>query len=458
MKKIAIFGIGISGLSTIDFLIKNNRQIIAIDDNLKSLEALKEKYKDQTSISGNIETCPDKNQIDWGDVDFLVLSPGVPLKYPRAHDIVNLAKKHNCKIIGDTELFYMLNKNKNFIGITGTNGKSTTTSLVGHIFKENKVSSQIGGNIGIPCFDLKQSDNYIFEMSSYQLDLSLNTHFHISAILNITPDHLDRHKDMKGYIEAKKRIFLNQTKDDVAVLNVDDENCYKIYCDLSKDKSFKGKVIAISTKESIENSICVINNQIINNINNTVIDIGKLKNLTGNHNNQNIALSYAISSFCGISDAGIINSIKTFKGLEHRLEFVKKVNNISFINDSKATNVEAALCALESYKNILWIAGGESKNDDFSILKPYLKNITKAFLIGKDQEKIANFLNRNKVDNSICDTLEKAFIEATKFIKKDSKDFNVLLSPACASFDQWKNFEARGSYFCQLVNNFSHEK
>ncbi len=451
MKKIAIFGVGISGKSVLNYLINDNKQVIIIDDNIESFDKLKELYQ-KINLLKNIEFCYDKSQIDWRNIEFLVMSPGIPLKYPKPHEIVILAQKNHCKIISDIELFYLLHKDKNFIGITGTNGKSTTTALTGHIFKENKIDSQIGGNLGIPCFDLELSDNYIFEMSSYQLDLGHKTHFKIATILNITPDHLDRHKDLEGYIEAKKRIFLNQTKDDFALINIDDQNCYKIYQDLEKNPEFKGKLIAISNKISQENSISLINNELINNIGGTKIQLDAFQNLKGNHNKQNITFAYAISYLSGISDTKIINSIKTFQGLRHRLQFVRKIGNVSFINDSKATNVDSAICALEAYDKIFWIAGGKGKNDDLSLLTKYLGKIKKAFLIGQDQEKFANFLNENKVENYLCDNLDRAFKKAYELAKKEKGEINIILSPACASFDQWQNFEKRGDYFCQLVN------
>jgi UDP-N-acetylmuramoylalanine--D-glutamate ligase len=453
MKQIAIFGIGISGLSAIDYLINNNYQILAIDDNVNSLEKLQKKYQDHPNLLQNIEICGDKTKINWNNIEFLLVSPGIPLKYPKPHDIVLLAKENSCKITGDIELFYLLNKKSKFIGITGTNGKSTVTSLTGHIFKESQVDALIGGNIGIACFELEKSDRYIFEMSSYQLDLNDKTHFHIAVIMNITPDHLDRHKDMDGYIKAKKRIFLNQTQNDFALLNIDDANCYKIYQDLKEDSNFKANLVAISLKKDQKDSISLINNRLINNISQETIDLDDFEHLKGSHNKQNIAVSYAIAHLSGISNDKITSSIKSFEGLKHRLEFVKKINNISFVNDSKATNIEAALCAIEAYDNIFWIAGGESKNDDFSILKKDLHKIKKVFLIGKDQEKIARFLNQNNVENYLCNDLDNAFKKSVEFANKEDGKIIILLSPACASFDQWKNFEERGNHFCQLVNN-----
>lgn len=458
MKQVAIFGIGISGLSLIDYLLNNNYQIIAIDDQQTALEKLKSKYQDQPQLLKNIQFCFNKNEINWKNIEFLVLSPGIPLKYPKPHEIVVLANKNNCKIIGDIELFYLFNKDKNFIGITGTNGKSTTTALTSHIFKEGKINSEMGGNIGIPCFDLKLAKNYIFEISSYQLDLSEQTHFHIAAILNITPDHLDRHKDMKGYVEAKKRIFLRQKKGDFALLNMDDSNCRHIAQELKNDKNFAGKIVGISLQKSEANSISLINDQIINNLNGKKIDLEELPYLKGNHNKQNLLFAYSIAYLSGINDDKILEAIRSFRGLKHRAQLITKINNISFINDSKGTNIESTICALQAYDNIFWIAGGITKTNDLSPLIPYLSKIKKAFLIGQDQKIFADFLNEQKIENYICDNLDKAFKQAVEIAKKTPKEINILLSPACASFDQWKNFEERGNYFETLTNQLKNEK
>lgn len=457
MKKIAVFGIGISGLSLINYLLERNKRVIAIDDKPSALEDLKNRYQNKKDFLQNIEFCFDKKAINWQEVEFLVVSPSVPLKYPKPHEIVELANQNNCPIIGDIELFYRFNNIKNFIGITGTNGKSTTTALTGHIFKESGVNSEVGGNIGIPCFDLGEAENYIFEVSSYQLDLIEKTKFHIGAILNVTPDHLDRHKDMNGYIEAKKRIFLNQSKDDILLLNLENKACFDIYQELKKS-DFKGQIFAISLENQEDSSICFLGDKIFNKITNKEIEIGELPYLKGDHNKQNLLFAYSIAYFSKISDEKIVKAVKSFSGLKHRAQPIAKIKNVNFINDSKATNVESTICALGSYDKIFWIAGGISKTNDLSELKPYLERIDKAFLIGKDQQIFADFLEENKKEYYICDNLDKAFKNACDIAFKQNYDLNILLSPACASFDQWKNFEERGDYFCQLVNKISHEK
>ena len=448
---IIVFGLGISGKSLVRYLINNGYNAIISDDNHKNLNDFAKKYQNHPSLD-KIKICYNIKDIAWHNAQYLIMPPSMPINGPKIHPIVKIAKKNNCKIIGDIELFYLINKNKNFIGITGTNGKSTTTALTGHIFKENNINSAVGGNIGIPCFDLKESDSYILEISSYQLELSYKLHFKIAALLNITKDHLEHHGTMDNYIEAKKRIFLNQNKDDFALINIDNANCYKIYQELLNDDNFTANIIPISTKKVTENSINLIDNKIINNISKNQISISTYKNLNGKHNLENLLFAYTISYLNKITDINILSSLANFTGLKHRLQFIKKINNISYINDSKATNIISTLCALEAYDNIFWIAGGKSKNEDLLPILKYKDRIKKAFLIGEDQEIFANFLKENKIENHICDNLKSAFFKANNIAVNEQSEINIILSPACASFDQWQNFEERGDYFCQLVN------
>ena len=454
MKKFIVFGIGISGIATVKFLLKNKYQVIAADDNSSSLINLAEKFNDK-----NLIIADNLQKINWQDVSALVLSPGIALKYPEPHKAVVLAKKNNCPILGDVELLYLFNSKAQYIGITGTNGKSTTTALVGHIFKENNMKSFTGGNIGLPCLDLASQDpdiSYILEMSSYQLDLISKTRFNIATLLNITEDHLDRHLNMKGYIAAKKRIFLNQKQGDFAVINIDDNNCRQIYQQLKSDPEFKASLIAISTNNITENGISVIDNMLYNNIGSkSTAKLPDLPALRGEHNAQNIAAAFANCFLTKISQNNIIESLKNFHGLKHRLQLVATINNINFINDSKGTNANSTKYALKAYDNIYWILGGKSKEGGIKSLKNYFSKIKYAFLIGQSQEEFAKILADNKVKYYKCDNLENAFKQAYQIAKADEKDNltkNILLSPACASFDQWPNFEVRGDYFCKLVN------
>jgi UDP-N-acetylmuramoylalanine--D-glutamate ligase len=390
------------------------------------------------------------------DTDTIIsFAPGIPLHFPKPHKILEICKKTGATLACDIEIFYRKNRDANFIAITGTNGKSTTTALSGFIFKELGISAEIGGNIGVPCFDLPTSENYIFETSSYQLDLLSQTHFHIAALLNITPDHLDRHGSMAGYIEAKKRIFRNQTEKDFALIDIDNENSRKVFDELKADKNFRATLVPISTKKIQENGVALFGGKLVNKIGgeNSELEL-KSEFLRGEHNDQNMAFAFTIAWLSQIADQNkIVAAIKKFRGLRHRMQIVGKIGEIKFINDSKATNAESTEHALKAYENIFWILGGKAKDGGISTLQPYFKKIRKAFLIGEATEEFAQILEKNSVDFEKCGDLKTAFEKAFSDAKKSSlTEKNVLLSPACASFDQWKNFEQRGDYFCKLFD------
>jgi len=431
--KYVIYGLGISGLSAAKYLKQTGKEVITIDDN----------------NSG--EKNPD--EISYDSKTVISLSPGI---LP-SHKIFEIAKKTGAEIACDIEIFYRLNRNNEFIAITGTNGKSTTTALTGFIFKELEVSAAVGGNIGIPCFDLPMTSVmvYIFETSSYQLDLLTQTHFKIAALLNITPDHIDHHGSMEAYIEAKKKVFQNQTEQDFALIDVDNENSRKVFEEFKNDKNFRAKLIPISTKKIHENGVSLVAGKLVNKISGTdsYLEL-KSEFLPGEHNDQNMAFAFAISYCFGLTDEKkIISAIQKFEGLPHRCKIVGQKDGIRFVNDSKATNAESTEPALKSFENIFWILGGRPKEGGIKILEPYFKKITKAYLIGEATEEFAKILEKNSVNFEKCGNLELAFKSAYFDAKKSSlTEKTLLLSPACASLDQWKNFEQRGDYFCKLVD------
>ena len=480
MKKFIVFGLGISGNPAVKFLLKQGYEVIAGDDNKSSLDSLNKYLEEHQDLKSHLKIVDNIESIDWKNAECLVLAAGIPLKYPTPHKIALAANQKNCPIICDVEILYLFNNQAKFIGITGTNGKSTTTALTGHIFESTKKPYAVGGNIGTGALALPKlnaDENYIIEMSSYQLDLTVKTRFHIANLLNITPDHLDRHKDMNGYIAAKKRIFMNQTKDDFAIIDVDNVNSKMVYEELKNDQNFQATLIPISNKYVVDSGISMIGDIIYNNINYTppsfakenilanslpldrrsitktesVIDLGIRQFLKGEHNSQNIAFAFANCFLSGISEEQIIAAIKTFKGLRHRMQLVANINGINFINDSKATNAESTQNALKTYNNIYWILGGKPKDGGISSLEQYFSKIKYAFLIGDATEEFAKTLG-NKVEYFKCGDLKTAFEMAYNLALKDqSQEKNILLSPACASFDQWKNFEQRGDFFCELT-------
>lgn len=456
MKKFIVFGLGISGNAAVKFLLEQGFEVLAGDDNKSSLDSLNKYLDEHKDLRTHLKIVENIESIDWSNSECLVLAAGIPLKYPTPHKIALEANKNNCPIICDVEILYLFNQSTKFIGITGTNGKSTTTALTGHIFESIKKPNAVGGNIGIGALALPKlnpDENYIIEMSSYQLDLIAKTRFHIADLLNITPDHLDRHKDMEGYIAAKKRIFMNQTADDFAVIGVDNENSRAVYEDLKNNPNFKATLIPISTKHIVEGGVTMVGDIIYNNIgtNKSAINFGIRQFLKGEHNAQNIAFAFANCFLSGIKEEQIIQAIKTFKGLRHRMQLVGSVDGIHFINDSKATNAESTENALKPYQNIYWILGGKAKDGGIESLKQYFSKIKYAFLIGEATDEFAKILE-NKVEYFKCGDLKTAFAMAyAKALEDQAEEKNILLSPACASFDQWRNFEQRGDFFCELV-------
>lgn len=446
-KNIVVFGLGKAGMASVMALSNGGAFIIASDDSKDSMLAL----DSQKITNVKIEYY---NLINWNIVDILVLSPGVPFTHPKPHPVVEFAQKANCPIICDIELLYLANKKANFIGITGTNGKSTTTALTGHILKNSGVKTQVGGNIGIPALDLENlSDdgNYVIEMSSYQLDLVEQTKFNTAVWLNITPDHIDRHGDIEGYIKAKKRIFQNQGESDVAVLGVDDVFSENVYNDLKKQANVS-HVIPVSVYKILLRGVSIINGMLVDNIDKKIeIQLGELKKLQGKHNAQNIAMAYVACKYSGVDEEGFLSGVRSFDGLPHRMQYITEKNGVLYINDSKATNAEAASKALGTFKNIYWIAGGVSKAGGIEPLQEYFPKIKHAYLIGAAQDEFAITLD-GKVAYSKCGNLKDAFVSAKKDAENSGENNSVvLLSPACASFDQWPNFEVRGSAFVAYV-------
>jgi len=446
-KKVAVFGLGKSGNGAVRALSEGGAEVFAWDDSENARNQLvKAKYRNV-----GLEE-PEK--WPWEKIKILVLSPGIPLYFPKPHRVVSLARLSGAEILCDIELLYHANPEAKFVGITGTNGKSTTTALIHHILTSSGITAEIGGNIGISALDLKElpADGvYVIEVSSYQLDLLHKTRFNVAALLNITPDHIDRHGDMKGYINAKKRIFHNQRSGDTAVIGIDDENCRKIFEELREKNG--AQIIAISNKTEAKGGVSTRGDVIYDDTAGRLkkLEIGSLPNLIGVHNRQNIATAFAVCRSLGVAAGKILEAVKSFPGLDHRAQTIAEIKGVKFINDSKATNAEAAEKAILCFENIFWIVGGLPKDGGIKSLVPYFKRIQHAFLIGEAQEEFAKTL-QGKVKFSKCGDLQTAVEFAAKAAFIDSgKDPVVLLSPACASFDQFKNFEERGKRFVELV-------
>ncbi|MBR1734031.1 MAG: UDP-N-acetylmuramoyl-L-alanine--D-glutamate ligase [Alphaproteobacteria bacterium] len=439
-KRVGVLGFGQTGRAIVDALIAAKAEVFLYDDAvIKSDE-----YKKYTANLLNEDIVK--------SLDFIAISPGIHLYWPNPHNAVVMARKYGIELIGDLDLFQKQKSiNEKIIAITGTNGKSTTTALIYHIFQQSGKRSEIGGNFGPPILSLNNGyDFYVLELSSYQLEHANILGFDTSILLNITPDHLTRHGGMEGYIAAKQKIFINAKN---SIIGIDDAHCKNIYNFLKEIK--QNNVIGISGKFIPENGIgwkddCLVDNRFGQN----EIICEKYLKLDGNHNRQNIAAAYAACIQNGIAKSEFKKNLFSFSCLEHRQEFVEEINGVSYINDSKATNADSVEQALIRFDNIFWILGGRPKEGGIFSLQKYFHKIKYAFLIGEVADEWYALLRSNNVNAEISYTLEKSVKQAYLKAKTYKPDF-VLLSPACASFDQFKSFEERGEKFKEFVRQLA---
>ncbi|MDP3527418.1 MAG: UDP-N-acetylmuramoyl-L-alanine--D-glutamate ligase, partial [Hoeflea sp.] len=394
--------------------------------------------------------------IDWAEVHALVLSPGVPLTHPKPHWAAELAGSHGVEIIGDIEIFARerraLAPGSPFIAITGTNGKSTTTALIAHVIAHSGRDAQLGGNIGTAALTLAPPAPgrvHVIECSSYQIDLAPSLDPSAGLLLNITPDHLDRHGSIQHYAEVKARLVQSS---DVAIIGDDDDWCRSIAGRLEAQGR---SVTRISKDHALVHGVFA-DGAIIREAKDGVVrdlaDLGAITTLRGTHNAQNAAAAIAACRSAGLSDDEIRAGLASFPGLKHRMQPVARRGRAIFVNDSKATNAEAAAPALKSYERIYWIAGGLPKEGGIASLEPLFGRIAKAYLIGEAAAGFAASLGAH-APFEISGTLENAVRAAARDAAEDQSDMPVvLLSPACASFDQFRNFEVRGDAFVSLVS------
>ncbi len=443
---IAVFGLGRSGIASALALQKSTAEVWAWDDS--------ESARDTARDAG--VTLVDLNDCDWSELMTLVLSPGVPLHHPEPHPIVTLAKAAGCEVIGDIELLARTQRDASYVGVTGTNGKSTTTALIGHILQVSGREAEVGGNLGMAALTLMPLGHegiYVLEMSSYQLDLTVSITFDVAVLLNITPDHLDRHGGMNGYVAAKKSIFNRQTRPRTAVIGVDDDQARAVYDELvAADDQ---RVIPVSGHQTLSGGVYVNGGVLIDDMYGAAVPVMDLKTvatLPGEHNWQNAAAAYAAARATGVAAHAVMACINSYPGLAHRQELVERVDDILFVNDSKATNPDAAAKALGSYKDIYWIAGGRAKGSGLDAIVPHLGNVRHAYLIGEAADAMKGQLEP-QVSCTVSGDLKKATAAAHARAVSDGVGHGavVLLSPACASFDQFSSFEARGNAFKGLV-------
>jgi UDP-N-acetylmuramoylalanine--D-glutamate ligase len=442
---VGVLGLAKSGLAAAQALERGGAAVMAWDDNATRRDA---------AAAAGIPIV-DLRSADLGEMPSLVLSPGIPHTHPAPHPVVARARAAGAEIIGDIELLARTQRDAAYIGITGTNGKSTTTALIGHILAIAGRKIAVGGNLGTPALSLEPLGSgalYVLEMSSYQLELTFSVAFDVAVLLNITPDHLNRHGGMDGYVAAKKLVFHRQTRPRAAVIGVDDAISAAIHRDLAA--SGEQIVVPISAERAVSGGVYAAGGWLVDDMAGEaapVVEMAGLARLPGTHNWQNAAAAYAATRHIGVSREVVTASLHSFPGLAHRQELIATIDGVRYVNDSKATNADASAKALACYEAIYWIAGGLAKEGGIVSLSPYHGRIRHAFLIGEAAPAFADTLG-SKVPHSRCGELAAAVTAAHDLARQEGRDGAVvLLSPAAASFDQFANFEARGDTFRRLV-------
>jgi UDP-N-acetylmuramoylalanine--D-glutamate ligase len=451
-KKVAVFGLGGSGLVSASALLAGGANVIGWDDSEASV----------TKARAAGIPISDLRKTDWSKIAALVLAPGVPLTHPEPHWTVELAQSAGVEIIGDIELFCRERAHRApgspFVAITGTNGKSTTTALIAHLVKSAGMDAQLGGNIGTAILSLQPPDNHVkplrvhvVECSSYQIDLAPSLDPSVGILINLSEDHLDRHGTMEHYAEVKERLVAGVPGTGTAIVGVDDNWCSAVADRLEKAGK---RLVRISVKRKLAGGIYADGPRLIRAEASGALEIADLTgigSLRGVHNAQNAACAAAAALALGFEPAAIQAGLKSFPGLAHRMEEVGRRGFVLFVNDSKATNADSAAQALACFTDIYWIAGGKPKTGGIESLRAFFPRIRKAYLIGEAAEDFAKTLGSD-VPHEIDGTLDKAVAAATRDAEASpSREPVVLLSPACASFDQYRNFEVRGDAFRTLV-------
>jgi UDP-N-acetylmuramoylalanine--D-glutamate ligase len=447
-KKVAVFGLGGSGLVCASALLAGGADVVAFDDDGQSVAK---------ANAAGIPTA-DLRDIDWSKIAALVLAPGVPLTHPEPHWIVALARKAGVAVIGDIELFCRerakLAPGAPFVAITGTNGKSTTTALIAHLAASAGMDAQLGGTIGTAILSLQPPRSgrvHVIECSSYQIDLAPSLDPSVGILINLSEDHLDRHGTMAHYAEVKERLVAGVPSNGTAIVGVDDDWCRAIADRLERAGK---RVVRISVRQALSNGIFVASGRLMRATPagvTSIAELGGIGSLRGQHNAQNAACAAAAALALGLEPPAIQAGLRSFPGLAHRMEELGRRGAVLYVNDSKATNADSAAQALACFTDIFWIAGGKPKTGGIESLRGFFPRIRKAYLIGEAAEEFAATLSPG-VPHEIDGTLDKALAAATRDAEASTvPEPVVLLSPACASFDQYRNFEIRGDAFRELA-------
>lgn len=437
-KKIGIFGLARTGIATYNALKYHAEKLVCYDDSEKNRKIFEKKFGNKNLAS--LESGR------WLELDAIILSPGIPTCLPKPHRIVEIARKNRIKITSDIDLLYRAKQDTFFIAVTGTNGKSTTASILDRIFESQKDNWDLGGNIGNAVMNMDATaKGFILELSSYQIELLKEFRPNIALLLNISNDHLDRHGTIEEYIRVKRGLVENAEK---SVINIDNPYTRKIYY----DNLNKLDMCPFSCKEILDYGISIVDNILYDHIEEKKeYFLPENKHLIGSHNSENIAASFAAARIFGIKGEVIIKQITAFKGLPHRIQYLGRKKNIDFYNDSKATNIDATRKSVGSLKNIHLLAGGVKKEEGIESLQEFADNISHAYFFGEAKEDFASEAD-GWLNHGIYDTLEEAFNEALKNLETGNNNAVILLSPACASFDQFKDFEERGYRFIKLYD------
>ncbi|ESR27333.1 UDP-N-acetylmuramoyl-L-alanine--D-glutamate ligase [Lutibaculum baratangense] len=443
--KVAIFGLARTGLEAARALIAGGAEVVLWDDSAPRAEEARRQGFPVDDLRG----------LDFGGLSALVLSPGVPLTHPAPHWTVERALAAGIEIIGDTELFFRERAHRApgaaVVAITGTNGKSTTTALIGHLLRQAGRRVGVGGNIGTACLsldDLSPDITYVLEMSSYQIDLTPTLNPSVGILLNVTPDHIDRHGTFENYAAVKARMVMEA---DRAVLAVDDDVTRVV---AAQARESGRAVTEVSCLGSLDAGLFADGTRLVwrdGEGDGAVADLASVPALRGQHNAQNAAAAVAAVVALGVPMEEATRGLTSFPGLAHRMEEVARHGRIVFVNDSKATNADAASRSLSSFEHIHWIAGGRAKSGGIDSLEALFPRVARAYLIGEAAEAFAQTLAHANVPHEIAGDMEAAVRAAAENAEKDAAPGVVLLAPACASFDQFADFEARGDAFRRCV-------
>jgi len=448
-KTVAVFGLGGSGLASCHALKAGGAEIVVGDDSVDNLA--------KAAAEGFVTA--DLRRVSWEKFAALILTPGAPLTHPAPHWSVLLAREAGCEVIGDIELFCRERRrhapDAPFVAITGTNGKSTTTALIAHLMRVAGYDTQMGGNIGTAILSLEPPRTgrvHVIEMSSYQIDLTPSLDPTVGILINISEDHIDRHGTLEHYAAVKERLVAGVKAAGTAIVGVDDIWCRNIADRL--DRAGKN-VVRVSVRNPLADGVYVEHEVILRasgGARSEIARIGGIGSLRGLHNAQNAACASACAQALDVSRVVLQNGLRSFPGLAHRMEQVGRLGHVLFVNDSKGTNADAAAHALSSFADIFWIAGGRSKVGGITGLTEFFPRIRKAYLVGEAATEFAETLG-TRVPHELSETLEVAVASAARDAGASGlADPVVLLSPACASFDQYRNFEIRGARFRDLVN------